>query len=128
MLEARKAVSWLSALETATERHEDDTRILPTFSETPDPQSRLPPSNVEDVLPAINDALAASTTADLSKTTQHVAKPIYAPNPIHTLLGDESSAPLNLPKHSLLDLPDYDPAWFNIDPEIYYDNNTNSCG
>jgi len=111
-----------------TEHHEDMPAILPQTSAIQEQQSRLPPSNVEGMLPRVNDVLASSTTADIYNVNHHITKLYDTADQIHTLMDQEQIGPLDLPLDGLLDIPEYDPTWFNIDPEIYYDNNTNSCG
>ncbi|KAK4539815.1 hypothetical protein LTR36_010349 [Oleoguttula mirabilis] len=74
--------------------------------------------------PTLTGPIEVQTTDQGPSLNPVTEQPILFPEANYMLQGMEEDTTLD----ALLNDTTYDPAWFDLDPDIFYSNNNNSCG
>ncbi|KAI6793075.1 hypothetical protein KC361_g6385 [Hortaea werneckii] len=109
----------------ASQRQRASSKAISVPEEAPSSQPRL--GSVGDIVasnPTLTGPIEARTKSTAPSLDPVNEQPVLFPEANFALQGIQDDAAHG----EFWDGGNYDPAWFNIEPELYYGNNNNSCG
>lgn len=109
----------------ASQRQRASSKAISVPEEAPSSQPRL--GSVGEIVasnPTLTGPIEARTKSTAPSLDPVNEQPVLFPEANFALQGIQDDAAHG----EFWDGGNYDPAWFNIEPELYYGNNNNSCG